>query len=145
MKLFPIYVFCLAVLIAAPAAVAQNTVYTWRDQDGVLHYTNTAPPEGATIVNTEKEVPHDPQEARQREMEQRRYLEQLRRENRLSGSEESAPPEQAEGPDQKMEADSQPEKETIEEEPGRRRGKTWHQRQIQKRQREKLNQGPSPP
>ena len=144
MKLFPVFVFCLAVLIALPAAMAQSTVYTWKDENGVLHYTNTAPPEGATIIDTEKEVPHDPQEARQREMEQRRYLEQLRREERLSDSEESAPAEQAEGPAQKMEADSPPqEKETIER--SGRRKETWHQRQIEKRQRKKLNQGPSPP
>ncbi|MCF8078429.1 MAG: DUF4124 domain-containing protein [Desulfobacterales bacterium] len=144
MKVFPIFVFCLAVLIAAPAAVAQSTVYTWKDEDGVLHYTNTAPPEGAIIVDTEKEVPHDPQEARQREMEQRRYLEQLRRQERLSDAEESAPPEQTEGPAQKMEADSQPQEEDKVEKSGRRK-ETWHQRQIQKRQRKNLNQGPSPP
>jgi len=144
MKLFLIFVFPLAVLIAVGAAIAQNTVYTWRDQEGVLHYTNTAPPEGATIVDIEKEVPHDPQKAQQREMEQRRYLEQLRREERLSDSAQSAPSEQTEGPTQKMEADSPlQEKETIER--SGRRKETWHQRQIEQRQRKKLNQGPSPP
>jgi hypothetical protein len=144
MKLFPFFVFCLAVLVALPAAMAQSTVYTWKDENGVLHYTNTAPPEGATIIDTEKEMPHDPQKARQQEMEQRRYLEQLRREERLSDSAESAPPEQAEGPAQKMESDSQPQEEEKIERSGRRK-ETWHQRQIEKRQRKKLNQGPSPP
>ena len=144
MKLFPVFVFCLAVLVALPAAMAQSTVYTWKDKDGVLHYTNTKPPEGATIIDTEKEVPHDPQKAREREMEQRQYLEQLRREERLSDAEESAPRVQTEGPAQKREADSQPEPEDKIEK-GSRRNETWHQKQIEKRQREKLNQGPSPP
>lgn len=144
MKLFPFFVFCLAVLVALPAAMAQSTVYTWKDENGVLHYTNTAPPEGATIIDTEKEVPHDPQEARQREMEQRRYLEQLRREERLSDSAESAPAEQTEAPAQKVEADSQPQQEDKIEK-GSRRNETWHQKQIEKHQRKKLNQGPSPP
>jgi hypothetical protein len=144
MKLFPFFVLCLAVLIGTGAAIAQNTVYTWKDEEGVLHYTNTKPPEGATIIDTEKEVPHDPQKAREREMEQRRYLEQLRREERLSETAESAPPEQTEGPAQKIEADSQPQEEEKIERSGRRK-ETWHQRQIEQRQRKKLNQGPSPP
>ena len=146
MKLLSVFIFCLTVLVAVPASMGQDKVYTWIDENGVLHYTNTEPPEGATIIDTEKELPHDAQKARQQEMERQRYLQRLQRESRPSETQEPGPPESTPGAaDQEMDADTGPEEDQVEKDRGRRRNETWHQKQIEKRQREKLNQGPSPP
>jgi hypothetical protein len=127
----------LALMIAAPHARGQDKIYTWIDENGVVRFTNTLPPEGARIIDSEKEIPYDAEKDRQREIEQRRYLEKLKTEDAAS------PPEEA--PDRKVErekpkqAASEPEEKTEAEQDDRnRRNETYHQRQIQKRRAQEL-------
>ena len=129
----------LALLIAAPHASGQNKIYTWIDENGVVRYTDTLPPEGARIIDSEKEIPHDAEKARQREINQRRYLEKLR--------EEEPEPPPAEKADRGMDrekpkqAASEPEENTEASEDDRnRRNETYHQKQIERRRAQELRE-----
>jgi len=54
----------LLVILPAPAAA---TVYFWVDEDGVKHFSNTPPPEGAEVLFRQAEIPYD------READQKRH------------------------------------------------------------------------
>lgn len=41
-----IALLALAFALAAPATAQQSTIYKWRDANGVVHYSNSPPPEG---------------------------------------------------------------------------------------------------
>jgi hypothetical protein len=48
----------LALVLSIGHAPAK--VYVWKDEAGVRHYTDTPPPQGATIIKTFEEVPATP-------------------------------------------------------------------------------------
>jgi len=45
-----------ALLVIAPASAQQSGIYKWKDEKGVVHYSNTPPPEGtkATVLDESK-------------------------------------------------------------------------------------------
>jgi len=55
-----------ALLMAVPPALWAAQVYQWTDANGVKHYSNTAPPEGADLENVEKEIATDPEASRRK-------------------------------------------------------------------------------
>jgi hypothetical protein len=57
------FAVCLASLPSPSAA----TVYFWVDEDGVKHFSNTPPPEGAEVLFRQTEIPYD------READQKRH------------------------------------------------------------------------
>jgi hypothetical protein len=138
-SLLPILILSAFIIgmAAAPAAASPDTVYTWIDENGVINYTNTLPPEGAVIIDTEKELPHDAQQARQRARQQERYLEQLRREAQENRTE--AQPEVPVSRDAASEDRAETETETVQNDRNRR-DETWHQDRIERRQKKKLDQ-----
>ncbi len=46
-------------ILCIPAVISAS-VYTWTDSDGVKHFSQEPPPEGATNVAIEEEIKHDP-------------------------------------------------------------------------------------
>jgi hypothetical protein len=48
----------ILVLSLAPQSLAQ--VYTWTDEKGVKHYSNVAPPDAATELRKDDEIPSEP-------------------------------------------------------------------------------------
>jgi len=131
-------------LTAASAVANPDTVYTWIDENGVIHYTNTLPPEGAVIIDTEKELSHDAERARQRDLQQERYLERLRRENRQKAPESRTEPQPEVQASNDKAAEDRSEAETVENDRNRR-NETWHQDRIERRQKKKLEQVQPPP
>jgi hypothetical protein len=134
MKTIFVLLMASAVFAAgSPAEAAQDKVYTWIDDSGVIHYTNTAPPEGAVVIESEKELPHDAERARQRERRQERYLERLR---------QRQPPDETAAPAPAEEKKAAPEQAAAEDRPAEtdqgRRNETWHQDRIEQRQRKQL-------
>jgi len=145
-NLLPILILSgfLVGLAAAPAAANPDTVYTWIDENGVVNYTNTLPPVGAVIIDTEKELPHDAEQARQRDLQQERYLEQLRRENRQKTPENRTEPQPEVQVSNDKAAEDRSETETVENDRNRR-DETWHQDRIERRQKKKLDQAQPQP
>ena len=136
-----VFAMLIALSTAATPATAQDTIYTWIDENGVVRYTNTLPPEGARIIDKDEEIPHDAEQARQREIEQRRFIESL----------EKKAPEPAQGPEEKSDRQSgqknapktasgqKPESEEDSDDRNRR-NETYHQDQIEKRRAKELRE-----
>jgi hypothetical protein len=139
MKWIPIILLTGCVAFAATGAMGNDKIYTWIDENGVVNYTNTLPPEGATIIESEKEIPHDAQQASQRQLEQQRYLEQLRREQQITEQKAESPPGPENPADRQSVSDTKTDRQQIENS-RERQGKTWHQRQIREHKREKLQE-----
>jgi hypothetical protein len=57
MKKFGLIIAFLLIFLCPPAMSEQ--VYTWIDESGVKHFTNDPPPEGATLIETTKEIQQD--------------------------------------------------------------------------------------
>jgi hypothetical protein len=129
----------LALFLVAPHAAGQDKIYTWIDENGVVRYTNTLPPEGAKIIDSEKEIPHDAEQARQREIEQRRYLKELEAKDAASPPEKTV--DRKMEPEKPKQAASEPEEKTEakqDQDDRNRRNETYHQKQIEKRRAQEL-------
>jgi hypothetical protein len=63
---------CALLIVIAPVAGAQADIYRWKDAAGVTHFTNTAPPAGATLIEIIEEKPYDAAADRKRLEEDRR-------------------------------------------------------------------------
>lgn len=71
-----IIVFSLtALLLLAGNTVAADTIYTWRDADGVKRYSNSQPPEDAADVQTIREIQYDQSGNNQRRQKYDRMVE----------------------------------------------------------------------
>lgn len=44
-------------LVATTATAAGQVIYKWKDSGGIVHYTDTPPPAGATLLNEPRSVP----------------------------------------------------------------------------------------
>ena len=53
-----IIIFVFACLTASGL---EAEIYSWTDENGVKHYSNTPPPDSATQIKTAGEIPPNPQ------------------------------------------------------------------------------------
>ena len=60
----PLTIAILVVIWTAPVTAAQ--IYQWTDENGVKHYSNTAPPDNVAPESMEKEIAGDPDAARRK-------------------------------------------------------------------------------
>ncbi len=56
----------VALVMACSPILWAAQVYQWTDANGVKHYSNTAPPEGADLESVEKEIATDPGASRRK-------------------------------------------------------------------------------
>jgi hypothetical protein len=120
MKKISLIIILLLFIFRLP--VMSGQVYQWIDENGVKHFTNEPPPEGATIIDKDKEIQYDEAKDRQRMKQDEQSFKELEQKYRSSDKEsvEKAP--------------------TGKEEPGTaiiqvEEGDTWHQDRIEKRER----------
>jgi hypothetical protein len=77
MRAVIIVLFTLVGYLIASSSFAD--IYRWTDQNGVIHFTNYAPPKDATVIMKTEEVPYDEVADRQRmESERQQELELAR-------------------------------------------------------------------
>lgn len=60
------FITIAALMMAHASVLYAAQVYQWTDANGVKHYSNTAPPEGADLENVEKEIATDPAATRRK-------------------------------------------------------------------------------
>jgi membrane protein involved in colicin uptake len=75
-------------ILAAAAAHAQSTVYTWTDAKGKLYITDEPPPADANVKDIVESAPMAPAEVRQNELQRQRRSEKRLEEQRGSETEE---------------------------------------------------------
>jgi hypothetical protein len=93
MKKLSLIIAFLLIFLCPPAMSEQ--VHTWLDENGVKHFTNDPPPEGAILVETTKEIPIDEAKDREPTKSQGQSSNALGQEKRASNKEvvEETPPE----------------------------------------------------
>lgn len=67
------FVILLILLSGQPA---EAELYQWTNVDGVRHFSNTPPPEGAGAVVLQEEIPYDPESDNQRRVQEDAMLQE---------------------------------------------------------------------
>ena len=57
----PITIVIIVVFACLIAFGIEAEIYSWTDENGVKHYSNTPPPDSATQIKTAGEIPPNPQ------------------------------------------------------------------------------------
>ena len=81
----------LVILWGGDPALAQ--LYHWTNADGVRHFSNTPPPDGATATVVKDEIPYDPETDHQRRVQEDALLrerESAKMQERLENAERAA-------------------------------------------------------
>ncbi len=56
-----ILIFMASILFFGVCSTASADIYSWTDENGIRHFTNSAPPRQAKIIQKIEELPHDQQ------------------------------------------------------------------------------------
>jgi hypothetical protein len=63
----PIAIIIIFVFACLTASGLEAEIYSWTDENGVKHYSNTPPPDSATQIKAAREIPPNPQVSQSKE------------------------------------------------------------------------------
>jgi hypothetical protein len=63
----PIAIAIILGFVCLTASGLEAEIYSWTDENGVKHYSNTPPPDSATQIKTAQEIPPSPQVSQSRQ------------------------------------------------------------------------------